>query len=211
VTGLVVSPNYERDGLLFAATMEDGVLRSPDRGSRWHAWNFGLLDLHVLALAISSGFAQDETLFAGTETALYRSTNGGRAWRETGFPSEAAPVLCLALSPTYPQDGTLFAGTEAAGLYCSRDRGRTWTQLGADALAGTVNAVLLSAEYPAQPHILVLDDDRLLVSCDAGQTWAPWPGAEDLDASITAVAAPYGLRPGAGLIVGLLDGRVERI
>jgi photosystem II stability/assembly factor-like uncharacterized protein len=211
VSGLIPSPNYEQDNLLFAATMEAGVLRSPDRGSHWHMWNFGLLDLRVLVLAISPGFAADETLFAGTETGLFRSTNGGRAWRETGFPTEAAPVLSLALSPSYLQDGTLLAGTDEAGLYCSADRGRTWSRLGEDVFTGSINAILLSSNYPARPHILVLDNDRLMFSDDGGQSWEPWPAAEGLDESITAVVAPYGTEPGAPLLVGLLDGHVMRI
>ena len=211
MTGLVVSPNYEQDGLLFGATLEDGVLRSPDRGRRWHAWNFGLLDMHVLALAISPAFAADETLFAATETGVYRSTNGGRAWRETGFPSAAAPVVSLALSPAYQQDGTLFAGTDAAGLYRSADRGRTWRRVGEAALAGPVNALLWDCNPPDCAHLLALEEDRLLASPDAGATWAPWPGTAAWAASVTAVAAPYGLAPGAALLVGLLDGRVLRV
>lgn len=66
--------------------MEDGIFRSANRGERWSPWNFGLLDLNVLALAISPCFESDETIFAGTESGIFRSTNGGRAWREADFP-----------------------------------------------------------------------------------------------------------------------------
>jgi len=89
VSSLVISPNYTHDGTLLAGTMEDGVFRSADRGSHWVAWNFGLLDLNVLYVAISPHFACDEILFAGTETGIFRSTNVGRAWREMDFPSFA--------------------------------------------------------------------------------------------------------------------------
>jgi hypothetical protein len=77
--------------------MEDGVLRSWDRGISWAGWNFGLLDLNVYALAISPEFRADETLFVGVESGVFRSGNGGRAWRETAFPMEAGPVLSLAI------------------------------------------------------------------------------------------------------------------
>ncbi len=81
VSALEISPDFERDGVLFAGTMEDGVFRSADRGASWVAWNFGLLDLNVLCLAVSPDFANDETLVAATESGLFVSTNGGRAWR----------------------------------------------------------------------------------------------------------------------------------
>ena len=51
VSALVISPNFIEDGVLLAATMEDGIFRSADRGNRWKSWNFGLLDLNVLCLA----------------------------------------------------------------------------------------------------------------------------------------------------------------
>ena len=61
--------------------MDDGVYRSADRGVRWVAFNFGLLDLHVSCLAVSPDYADDETLLAGTESGIFESTNGeiGRA------------------------------------------------------------------------------------------------------------------------------------
>ncbi len=88
----------------FAATIGDGILRTRDRGVSWDAWNFGLLDLEVLALAISPDFANDETLFAATATGIFRSPNAGRAWRELQFPDDAGAVLCLAVSPAFAQD-----------------------------------------------------------------------------------------------------------
>jgi hypothetical protein len=56
--------------------MEDGVLSSSDRGWRWIAWNFGLLDLNIYSMAISPEFASDETIYAGPNRHLPR-TNGG--------------------------------------------------------------------------------------------------------------------------------------
>ena len=211
VLSLIVSPNFERDGVLLAGTMEDGVFRSADRGSSWHAWNFGLLDLNVLCLAISPDFANDETLFVGTDSGIFRSTNGGRAWREVGFSFDLAPVLSLAISPAFGSDGVLFAGTEEHGLFQSADGGQSWQQIGGDQVAGPVNNILLSAEFPAKPEILILSGDGLLVSRDGGQSWSAWPTDLPVEAVITAVLAPQGLETGAPLLVGLADGRVAAI
>jgi len=211
VSSLAISPDYARDGALFAATLEDGVFRSADRGTHWAAWNFGLLDLNVLALAVSPHYALDETLFAATESGIFRSTNGARAWREVDFPTHWAPVLSLALSPNYADDATLFAGSEAHGLFRSQDAGATWQRLAGEHLNGAVNSISLAPDFPGRPEVLVLHEDAVLVSRDAGQTWTDWPSDVALTAAVASLAAPHGLAPDAPLLVGLTDGSVLQI
>jgi photosystem II stability/assembly factor-like uncharacterized protein len=215
VSTLVISPQYDQDGTVLAGTMEDGVFRSADRGGRWYPWNFGLLDLNVLAMVISPNFGEDETLFVGADSGIFRSTNGGRAWREINLPVGFTPVLSLAISPGYASDGVLFAGTEAHGLLYSEDRGQSWVRLGEDKIAEVVNGVVLSPEFPAQPDVLVMLSDSLLMSHDRGRTWQNRAlPAEAFPAStppgFTSVAAPQGLGPGAPLLIGMVGGEVVR-
>jgi photosystem II stability/assembly factor-like uncharacterized protein len=210
VSALAVSPSYVRDGILLAGTVEDGVFSTSSRGGHWTAWNFGLLDLNTICMAISEDFARDETVFVGVDSGVFRSTNGGRAWREVDFPLELAPVLSLSLSPTYSEDGTLFAGTESHGLYWSQDEGRNWARLGQDVIQSAVNAVLLSPGFPEQADILVMLSDGLLLSRDGGQIWAVWPTTLGSEESLACVAAPLGLDPCAPLLLGLVDGGVLR-
>ncbi len=186
IAALVVSPNYVEDGTLFAGALEDGTYCSTDRGVYWAGWNFGLLDLNVICLAVSPHFAQDETLYAGTETGVFRSTNGGRAWRETEFPLE--PVLCLRelrFAPGPPAvcaaDGALLAGTES-GLYRSEDQGASWTQVAG--VHGTVNTLV-----PMASGGLIACENTLLVSPDAGRTWAVWRDGLHFEGGIAALCA----------------------
>ena len=203
VSALAISPDFRRDGVLIAGTMEDGAFRSGNRGTGWTAWNFGLLDLAIFALAISPNFAADETLFVGVESGIFRSTNGGRAWCEVTLPIGYEPVLSLVLSPDYAQDGTLCAGTESQGVLRSTDRGTTWSQLATT--DGAVNGLLMSPDFPATPHILALLDHTLLFSRDAGQTWNEHPTRLS---DMSAVHAPTGLMPGATLLLGTSHGEV---
>jgi photosystem II stability/assembly factor-like uncharacterized protein len=159
-------------------------------------------------MVISPDFGRDDTLFVGTETGIFRSTNGGRAWRETPFDMDDAPVLSLALSPAYAADGVLFAGTDARGLFRSADRGQRWERIGVNAISDTVNAIVVSPEYPTKPHLLVMLNDTLLVSRDAGASWAPWCDDGRLAAGAISLLAPAGIDPGAPLLVSLADGRV---
>ena len=168
-SSLVVSPEFERDGVLLAGTLEDGVFASGDRGVHWQPWNFGLFDLHVLCLALSPNWRADETVLAGAETGLYRSSNGGRAWRATDFPAELAPVLCLDAAGADEHGETmLFAGTEDNGLLASRDDGKTWRRLAADCLVSAVNQL---AVVEAVGSLFALVDDAVLRSLDGGRSW----------------------------------------
>ncbi len=210
ITALAVSPNYVEDGTLFAGTAQDGMYCSTDRGVRWTAWNFGLLDLGVLSVSISPDFASDETVFVGTETGLFRSTNGGRAWREVGLSPDVAPVISLAISPRFAGGGALWAGTESHGLFVSDDRGQSWRPVGEGAFTGAINGIALSPDYPSRPHVLALLDRALLVSRDGGLSWTNW-GASTLDDALICLAAPLGIDPSAPLLVGTAGSGVIRL
>jgi photosystem II stability/assembly factor-like uncharacterized protein len=211
VSALAISPDYIRDGILLAGTVEDGVFSSSNRGGHWVAWNFGLLDLNTICMAISPDFARDETLFVGTDSGIFRSTNGGRAWREVDFPLELAPVLSLALSPGYSEDGTLYAGTESHGLYISDDSGSLWRRLGSDVIVEAVNDILLSPDFPEKANVMALQTDGLFQSRDGGQSWTERRSGDTHGEGFTCVAAPLGFMPDAPLLVGLVDGGVLRL
>ncbi len=171
-SSLVVSPDFEHDGVLLAGTLEDGVFSSSNRGIDWQPWNFGLFDLNVLSLAISPHWRADEMVFAAAETGLYRSGNGGRAWRFTGFPTECAPVLCMTILADESADKfKLFAGSETHGLLVSRDEGETWQRLAPDSLPAAVNQLQVSCDSDGSFTMYAMADDGILRSNDEGETW----------------------------------------
>lgn len=170
VLSLAISPGDGSAGLLLAGTETDGVLRSDDSGRTWAGANAGLVDLTVLALALSPRFEQDRTGFAGTASGLYRTRNGGRSWRvvETGLNEPA--VQSLAVSPSFADDRLVLAGTEGDGLLRSDDAGTTWEVV--PAMAGrSVTALAFSTGYPARRTIAAATDQGVTVSLDGGQTW----------------------------------------
>jgi photosystem II stability/assembly factor-like uncharacterized protein len=211
ISVLALSPNFEQDGIVFAATLEDGVLFSADRGSHFVAWNFGLLDLSTACLAISPNFARDETVFVGVQSGIFRSTNGGRAWREVDLPVGYESVLSLALSPDFARDGTLLAGTETQGLLLSTDAGESWRCIGVDVFTDAVDAIHLTPDFSARPEILALHAGTLFHSTDRGETWTPWRENILADEEVTAVLAPQGFDAGALVLVSLANGNVLRL
>ena len=211
ITALALSPAFAQDRLVLAATDQDGVLRSTDGGLSWASWNFGLLDLRILCLAFSPGFAQDQAIYIGTESGIFASQTGGRAWSEVDFPMESAPVLSLALSPQFVSDGVLFAGTEQNGLFCSADRGNTWQGPLGPTAGEAVSPILLDPAYPAVGRILLGIGAGPLLSQDGGKTWAAWKAAWNPPAEVTALLAPAGLAEEAPIITGFMDGTIERL
>jgi photosystem II stability/assembly factor-like uncharacterized protein len=211
ITALVISPGFVEDGVLLAGTMEDGVLRSADRGYRWASWNFGLLDLSIFSMAISPDFAADETVFAGTESGIFRSTNGGRAWREVDLPVGFETVLSLAISPDYKVDGTLFAGTETKGLLMSQDGGSSWRQLGFNVFDGPVNTVAISPQYASRKELVVLCSGSAWISRDGGTTWSGLWSEVSAENEISALLAPQGFAPGAPVWAGFAGGEVLKL
>ena len=212
ISALALSPNFEHDGIAFAGTLEDGIFLTSDYGYNWVAWNVGLLDHAVLALAVSPSFQHDRTLFAGTESGIFQSSNGGRFWRELAFPSEAAPVLSLVFWSSVAEDVQIVAGTSEHGLLTARHPWDNWQSLGQTQLTeGAINDLLVAPEFPAKPDLLILHDDCLLISRDAGHSWQSCCADMAEETGLTAVVAPWGLDSGAVLIGGYVGGYMRRI
>ena len=209
VTSLAPSPDFTRDGILFAGSLGCGVLIYKSHGSDLSMWNFGLLDHEVLCLAVSPAFAEDQTIFAGVQSGLFMSVNGGRSWREVDLPPGYKPVLSLGISPNFGEDATLCIGTEGKGLYLSRDQGSKWQRLGKKELVAPINAILLSPSYPKEREMLVLHGGELLASLDGGDRWEAWQPSASVEKEVTAILAPQGLSANQPLLVGHIDGEIR--
>lgn len=189
--------------MIAAATAEDGVFLSVDRGQSWTAWNFGLVDMSVYALAISPNFKQDDLLFAGTESGIFCSRDGGRAWEEVDFPMDAAPVLSLGLSPTFADDGQLYAGTEKSGLFRSNDFGVSWQRVETDFEEGAINSIQFDSFQT--PGIWLLLDSHLLVEADGQHFSEPYPDQFSADGVVTAFLCPDASKT---TLVGFVAGKI---
>lgn len=193
VSALVVSPNFDEDGLIAAGTAEDGIFVSTDGGANWIPWNFGLIDFHVNTLAIPPNFTSDRTIFVGTESGIFRSLNGGRAWREVPSPMNFAPVLSLGVAA----NGRVFVGSEGYGAFASDDGGEHWRRIEPFA-DGTVNAI-----HVRDSRVWMLFDEALVVSDDCGDTWANDPRQLPLGKR-AMVLLPF--PSSSALLVGFADG-----
>ena len=181
-------------GVLLVGTELDGILRSEDAARSFAPANAGLLDLAVLALAVSPHFEHDGTAFAATASGLYRTRNGGKLWRLVELDSEVA-VQCVAISPRFADDGLVLAGTESAGLLRSEDGGLRWERV-AESRDRSVTAVTFSSR---EISAAFASDVGIAISNDAGRSWRA--AASDLGISLSLCFAPFG--GGEALLAGL--------
>jgi photosystem II stability/assembly factor-like uncharacterized protein len=211
VTDFVISPNFLEEGLVLAATLEDGVLRSTDHGKSWTGWNFNLLDRTVLCLEISPPLSDNHTVFAGTESGLFRSVNGGKSWREILLPFGNDPILSMALSHNYGEDGCLWISSENHGLWFSDDHGIHWEAEKDFSAVSPLNSVQIFRGSAGEQQIAVMSTDWIKYRSLSDQTehrWAEFQPGVTEGHQLMALCAPSGIGPGRSFWVGFSDGQI---
>ena len=164
----------EEGGFLYAATFEQGVLRSADGGSTWTV--LGLAGTHLRGLALDP--ADPDTLYAAAyDDGVYRTTTA----------STAGTFLKLGGSPATPEElrligGNLYVAGGKAGVFRSPDGGLTWEQLGIGRIPVTEPSWMSVDGYSACDRDVVYvgangaGPDTVMRSTDGGATWASVTG-----------------------------------
>jgi photosystem II stability/assembly factor-like uncharacterized protein len=133
-----LAPDPRNEGVIYARTQGNGVLRSDDRGRTWASAGMG--GQIVKSLAVSPH--ESGVLYAGvkpagvfvtqdggaswTELESFRRIRGYRFWRTPSDPPDwRAYVNAISISPTDPD--VLVAGVEFGAVVRSEDGGETWS------------------------------------------------------------------------------------
>ena len=151
----VASALVAYEDYLLLGTLDDGVLRSDDNGETWRGWNFGLLDWHVLSLAVTA----QGIVYVGTETGLFKSHNGGKSWQET-LADIQTPILSLL---AYEED--LLIATEDGHLLRLSSENETVTSL------FTSEDAINALAHSQKNQLALLDGETIRFSKDGGQSW----------------------------------------
>jgi hypothetical protein len=124
-------PNTFATTGMFYAGVHNAVLRpmqpsaSAEGFSRRRIWKAEAVTPvtgSVVAIATSSGFASDRTIFAATSHGVYKSATGGLSWKPVGVGPRQKSTVAVALSPNYPVDRRVFALTLGGDLWRFTDR-----------------------------------------------------------------------------------------
>ncbi|MEW5958523.1 MAG: YCF48-related protein, partial [Chloroflexota bacterium] len=154
---IAFSPNFGRDGRVFAWLQEGGLLRSTDGGQRWELLDGDQGRYFGQSLALD---AAGERLYLGAlDGRLLVSTDAGESWTDLSdnLPGRRIWSSALALAP----DGALFLGSDV-GIFRSRDKGQSWTAV-SDGLP-----LEPFQNTPSSVRGLALDHNRLYATLTAG-------------------------------------------
>jgi ligand-binding sensor domain-containing protein len=184
LSSLLASSEFTKDNTLFAASLEDGVFRSEDRGNSWIAWNIGLFDLNVLSLV-----CQKSSIYCGTGTGLYMSHTSGRSWQAVKVPFKTDPILCL-----MSIRDQLYVGTESQGLYCCKENIWEKIELPSD---GAINKILSLNE---SDMLILVDDSIYKMQGSRLEQWQALKGVTSLGLSTTK-----------NVLVGFNDGAIRMV
>ncbi len=95
ISAILLSPFYLYDGIVFAI-VRFNLLRSTDRGCRWHRLTRGFRKETFTDLAISPAFAADRCVFAASEQgAVFRSRDAGESWVSVSRGLPGRPIMFL--------------------------------------------------------------------------------------------------------------------
>jgi len=173
VYSMATSPNFERDGICFAAR-PSGLYRSDDGGLTWQDAYASLeLDtpLTTAAVAVSPNPEADRSVFAGVPGGILRSVDGGQSWYIASLPSPPPFVSTLVVSPNFAHDGTLLAGTVEDGIFRSADRGSHWSAWNFGLLDLNVLSMAISPDFANDETLFVGTESGIFRSTNGGRAW----------------------------------------
>ncbi|MCY3896145.1 MAG: hypothetical protein OXG17_06735 [Chloroflexi bacterium] len=192
VQDVAVSPDFERDGVVAAATAVSGLHMSYDRGASWFRLDFWGVRPTVTRVAISPDFALDQVVVAGTQhEGVYVSRNRGRSWNGFARGLEDTEISAVAIAPGATEGGAVLAATASGILLRSTDVGQTWQRV---ALTNS-DPLECCAWINQTTAVAGTVSGRLLRSTDAGQHWdSVWAADGDTVNGIAVGAALEGGR-----------------
>lgn len=192
VYALATSPNFETDGICFAACYS-GLYGSEDGGRTWQDAYAGLdltEPLPTAAVAVSPNFEHDQTVFAGAPGGILRSLDGAETWDIATLPSPPPFVSTLAVSPNFARDGVVLAGTVEDGIFHSSDGGRHWTTWNFGLLDLNVLCLAVSPSFTEDETIFAGTDSGVFRSTNGGRAWREVDFSPDLAPVLSLAISP---------------------
>lgn len=186
---LSLSPDFARDGTMFAVVAAVGVYRSTDGGSTWQQ----VLSGSANAVEVAPTFAQDRLVaVASASSGLLLSVDSGETWSPArGNLEGVRNVKQVLFSRDFAQDKTILVMSPIDGIFISFDAGATWRNV---VRPPEGNLMMYMAATPtfASDRFLAyaLNGGEIYLSEDLGRTWQPTDSASFLEKQVTAIFMP---------------------
>lgn len=167
---------------LLVAGLPANLIYSSDGGKHWLRATIEGANRPFTSLAPSPNILHDGVVLAGTAgQGIMRSSDGGRYWEFTTFGLDDYNVLVVACAPIWkPEQNSqeiALAGT-ANGVFQSPNGGRAWRkcQTAENVSDAIVQSICFSPDFAHNQTVFAgTEAHGLLISTDAGLTWAQHP------------------------------------
>jgi photosystem II stability/assembly factor-like uncharacterized protein len=193
VYSLAASPDFEQDGVCFAAR-PSGLSRSDDGGLTW-CDAYASLELEAAlttaAVAVSPNFDADRSVFAGVPGGILRSVDGGQSWHIASLPPPPPFVSALVVSPNFTHDGILLAGTLEDGVFRSGDRGMHWAAWNFGLLDLNVLSLAISPDFANDETLFAGTESGIFRSTNGGRAWREVDFPTDLAPVLSLALSPH--------------------
>jgi WD40 repeat protein len=183
--------------LILAVTLGGKLFASEDDGESWRSLGEDFGGGAVVSLAVSPGYAKDDTLFVGTRQVypdgsgnnllvLWRSTDRGAKWHHW-LQELGRSALPLAVPAGYLGDGALYVGLDGRVAKPIRNTWRrgggerlpVWTGidlLDSDGKPVAITALVSSPNYRQDNTVYAATSGGVYVSRDSGRSFEAWSG-----------------------------------
>jgi len=180
------------EGMAVFAGTQVGIFRlRAGPGTEPGAWErLPNAPLSVLALAVSPSYAQDHTLFAGTNNGISVSADGGETWQAAVMPISSSSVVAISFSPNFAADGIMLAGTMEDGIFYSNTRGLRWQNNGFGLLDATVFSLGFSPNFSRDTTVFAGTDTTLYFSYNGAMAWKQMSFPEGVAPALSLVVSP---------------------
>ncbi len=170
IPAIVLSPDFRKDQLAFAAT-NAGIFRSEDGGKSWKISGDPLSSFAAQSIVCSPFFPKDRTLFAGAaDGGVHRSTDGGDSWTLLGRVGDGSGVVALAAVPTAGGIAVM-AGTLADGVFFSGNGGDEWKPCNSGLPDLSVIGLAMSPAFEKDRTAFVATEGGLQQTTNGGNSW----------------------------------------
>jgi photosystem II stability/assembly factor-like uncharacterized protein len=185
LTGIGLSPTYQKDATAAIGTYIGGGFITKDGGMTWQPLLEKTKNLapeissRLYAVIFSPNYPEDNTIFATTWQHFLRSGDGGKTWDAVPltkrkfwiFKGALSQKPVAAISPNFAKDKTIYLGTEQGDIFRSTDGGKSLSNITNVPL--DINSLAISANFSEDKTLYLGSSDGAYESVDGGNNWQP--------------------------------------
>jgi photosystem II stability/assembly factor-like uncharacterized protein len=164
VASISLSPDFSQDGMVLAATFEDGAFVSCDHGRTWTRSSVGLYDSKLISVKMQN----DCSVFIAAESGVFRSRNAGQSWEDLALPNRDASPTCLTCLGSI-----VLVGTEESGVFQSNDGGEIWIQVPEISTLSPILTLRMFEAENGSTEVICINGDQVNIYDVLCDQWSP--------------------------------------